>query len=424
MDKLRRAVFDSLLRCAREERYANLELNAALSRGGFNEGERALFTRLFYGVIERQIALDSLIDAFSSRRGIEQKVRILLRMGLYQILYMDSIPDHAAVSETVELTKSVCHAGTHGFVNGILRSAVRRRDSLPLPPEGSCERLAFESGCPLWLCRLWREQYGEKADAIALATNRQPPMTLRVNTLKLTRDELIAHLNQAGIPALPTDSPYGVRLMGSCPISALPLEEGLCFVQDEASQICAEMLGAQAGERVLDVCACPGGKSFSIAMLMENRGELIACDLHESKLSLIETGAGRLGISIIRTEARDGRLPPPRGEEPFDRILCDVPCSGLGVIAKKPDLRHKNPEDLTRLPAIQSAILNAAAARLRAGGVLVYSTCTLNRDENEAVVDAFLASHPDFFRPEGGQRTFLPTEGTDGFFVARMERKP
>ncbi len=432
MDKVRRAVFDSLTRCANEEKYANLELSATLQRVQFDENGRAFFTRLFYGVIERQIALDTLIDSFSGIKGrkIEPKVRILLRMGIYQLLYMDAVPDHAAVSETVELAKSVCHAGVSGFVNGILRTVIRNRGALPLPPEGSDERLAFESGCPLWLCLMWKAQYGARAESIALATNRIPPLTLRTNTCKITREGLLERLRGDGIAAQPTLAPHGIRLEGAHPISALSvLDEGLCFVQDEASQICASALGARPGERVLDVCACPGGKSFSIAMEMENRGELVSRDLHESKLSLVSAGAKRLGISILSVEARDGRLKPEKGDGAFDRVLCDVPCSGLGVIAKKPDLRHKKQEDVLRLPQIQSAILSAGACAVKKGGCLLYSTCTLNREENEAVAGRFLAEHPAFQpcgedMPEGApMKTFFPDEGeTDGFFLAKFKR--
>lgn len=433
MDKVRRAVFDSLLRLENEDKYANLELSATLAREQFDETDRAFYTHLFYGVIERQIALDLLIDAFSRdrRSKIERKVRILLRMGLYQLLYLDSVPDHAAVSETVELSKKVCHAGVSGFINGILRTAIRQRHSLPLPPEGSDERLAAESGCPIWLCRLWKEQYGaERAESLVLAANRISPLTLRVNTLKITREDLLARLAQEGISAQPTSVPGGIRLLGAYPIADLQvLTEGLCFVQDEASQICARALGALPGERVLDVCACPGGKSFSIAIEMQNRGQLISRDLHKSKLSLVSDGARRLGISILQAEERDGRLPPSKDEAPFDRILCDVPCSGLGVISKKPDLRFKNPQDLARLPEIQGAILASASQALRPGGYLIYSTCTLNRAENEAVVSQFLSAHPEFAltaegMPQGkSSLTFFPDEGeTDGFFIAKFQK--
>lgn len=433
MDNIRRDVFDALLRWETEQQFANLSLNAVLQSHDYAESDRAFFTRLFYGVIERQIALDHLIDVYQAKRKrIESKVRILLRMGLYQILYMDRVPDHAAVSETVELSKAVCHAGVSGFVNGILRAVIRNKDSLPLPPTGTPERLSFESGCPVWLCRMWEEQYGAQAESIALATNRIPPLTLRVNTRKITREALLQRLQREGIAAEYTDlSEVGIRLLGACPISSLSaLDEGLCFVQDEASQLCSAALGALPGETVLDACACPGGKSFSIALTMEDRGLLISRDIHASKLPLIEAGAARLGISILRTELRDGRLPPSPHDPMFDRVLCDVPCSGLGVLAKKPDLRHKKPEDCARLPEIQAAILSAASACVKPGGVLVYSTCTLNRQENEAVADAFAASHPDFIPCGESMRhsqpavTFFPdTDGTDGFFLAKFKRR-
>jgi len=423
--EVRRAVFESLLRTEAEERYANLELSAVFRRELIRSEDKPFFTRLFYGVIERRLALDALIAALYRRRTrLESKVAILLRMGLYQILYMDSVPDHAAVSTTVALSKQVCHAGVSGLINGILRTAVRQKDALPLPPVGTMERLSLESGCPVWLCALWQEQYGkEEGEAIALSTNRIPPLTLRVNTLRTDRETLLSSLADLSIEALPTPSPHGIRLTGACPLDRLtPLAEGLCFVQDEASQRCVEALGAKAGEQVLDVCACPGGKSFSLAMQMENRGTVVSRDVHASKLSLIAAGAQRLGISILRTEERDGRIPAEG--EPFDRVLCDVPCSGLGVIAKKPDLRGKRMEDVSRLPALQGAILRASADAVRSGGVLMYSTCTLNKAENEEVVAAFLAEREDFSLAGDGPVTLFPhKDDTDGFFYCLMQRR-
>ncbi len=429
---VREAAFLSLTRCESGGKYSNLEVDSAIKKYGFTGADRAFFTALVYGVIEKQITLDYLLGRLSSKRWdkIEPKVRTILRLGAYQILFLDRIPDSAACNESVELAKFHTHKGTSGFVNGILRNLARRKDALPYPEKGSDEYLSVRYACPLWLCRFWREQYGESVcEALLEAVNRNPRITLRVNTLRITREELMARLHALGIACEPTPlSPYGILLDEFTPVSEItPLAEGLCFVQDEASQLCAMALGAKAGERILDTCSCPGGKSFGIAMAMENQGSLLSMDLHESKLSLVESGAARLGIACLRTSVQNGTKPREDLIASADRVLCDVPCSGLGVIAKKPDLRHKSPEDIGRLPAIQYAILTNGASYVKTGGTLLYSTCTLNKRENEEVVARFLAEHTEFAPSSEGMPfgrsavTFFPHEhGTDGFFLAKF----
>ena len=431
---VREAAFLSLIRCENGGKYSNLEVDSAIKKHGFTGADRAFFTALVYGVIEKQITLDYLLGRLASKpwEKIEPKIRTLLRLGAYQILFLDRIPDSAACNESVELAKLHTHKGTSGFVNGILRNLARRKNDLPYPEKGSDEYRSVRYACPLWLCRLWREQYGEEVCCALLdAVNRNPRITLRVNTLKTTREELMARLRDLGIACEPTLlSPYGILLDEYTPVSDItPLAEGLCFVQDEASQLCAEALGAKPGERVLDTCSCPGGKSFGIAMAMQNEGSLLSMDLHESKLSLVESGAARLGITCLATAVQNGTKRREELLESADRVLCDVPCSGLGVIAKKPDLRHKSPADMERLPAVQYAILENGAAYVKAGGTLLYSTCTLNKRENEEVVMRFLAEHPDFAlssedMPFGDATvTFFPhVQGTDGFFLAKFQK--
>ncbi len=432
--EVREAALLSLLRCESGGKYSNLEVDAALKKYGFLGADRALFTALVYGVIEKQITLDYFLGRLSSKPWdkVEPKIRMILRLGAYQILFLDRIPDRAACNESVELARAYTHKGAEGFVNGILRSLVRTKNELPYPEKGSDLYLSVRYACPLWLCRLWREQYGdETCEALLEAINRNPRITLRVNTLKTSREALMEELRLLGISGEETPlSPYGILLDEFTPIGDItPLAEGRCVVQDEASQLCAAALGAKAGERVLDTCSCPGGKSFGIAMAMENQGSLLSMDLHESKLSLVESGAERLGITCLITAVQNGTKRREELVGAFDRVLCDVPCSGLGVIAKKPDLRHKSPDDMGRLPAVQYAILANGASYVKAGGALLYSTCTLNKRENEEVVARFLAEH-DGFVPDAegmpfGQAmvTFLPHEhGTDGFFLAKFKR--
>jgi 16S rRNA (cytosine967-C5)-methyltransferase len=283
---------------------------------------------------------------------------------------------------------------------------------------------------PTWICQKWSEDYGEdEAEEILSAINVNPPITLRVNTLKTTRDELIERLRSKGIEAEKTSlSDSGIKLTKSVAVSELDvLGEGLCYVQDEASQLCVSALGARPGETVIDTCSCPGGKSFGIAMDMGNEGRLISLDLHESKLSLVKNGAEKLGISIIDASVHNGSSPKDELIGKADRVLTDAPCSGLGVIAKKPDLRYKSFEDISKLPEIQYKILCASSKYVKSGGTLVYSTCTLNKDENEMVAKRFLEENKDFSPNSEGMPfgesmvTLFPSEhGTDGFFIAKF----
>jgi 16S rRNA (cytosine967-C5)-methyltransferase len=301
---------------------------------------------------------------------------------------------------------------------------------LPDEKKDPVRRLSVEYSVPEWICRLWIEAYGkEKTVKILQTVNNRPSLTLTVNTLKTSPAAFCEALNLAGIKAeLSPVSRYSVLLDGAVPISALEPFEGSFFVQDEASALCVAAMGAKAGDRVLDACACPGGKSFGMALSMNNEGSIRSLDLHKNKLSLIETGAEKLGISIIETGVQNASVHNP--EMPvFDKILCDVPCSGLGVIAKKPDIRYKSEEDIVRLPVLQAKILETNSAYLKTGGTLVYSTCTINPTENRKIVENFLSVHPEFslcpFTAGSivcdGILEILPYEyNTDGFFIAKL----
>lgn len=426
----REAAFRSLTRCFENDKFSNIEVDSAIKKFGLEGSDKALFTLLVYGVIEKKITLDYIISRFSSKpiEKLEPQVLMILRMGVYQIVFCDRIPDSAACSESVELAKRVTHKGTSGFVNGILRSVARGKESIEYPSKEKnlSEYLSIYYSCPKWLCDMWIGAYGsEKCTEILEAISCPPTITLRVNTLKTSRGELIGSLPES---VECETAPYGVRLLDSTPISRIPqIEEGLCFVQDEASQLCTYAIGARPGETVMDICSCPGGKSFGIAMDMQNSGRLLSLDLHENKLSLVKKGAEKLGIRIIETGVNDGSVLKEEYINSADRVLCDVPCSGLGVIAKKPDLRYKNPTDIDRLPDIQYAILNTCCEYVKNGGTLIYSTCTLNPKENESIVRKFLAEHTEF-RPDPSLMpdrnacvTIFPNKsGGDGFFIAKF----
>ncbi len=431
----RESAFLSLLKYENSGVYSNIELSYAIERNHLEGAEKALFTALFYGVIERKLTLDYYIEKLSDRDAdtIDMNVRIMLRLGLYQLMYMDKIPESAAVNESVKLAgRFSAKKNSDKFINAVLRSYIRKKDTLTLPDSKKEPYRAFSVrySVPEWICRLWADTYGfGEAEKMLATVNGNPPMTLTVNTLRNTPEELLTALTEAGIKArISRISPMSICLFGAVPLDKLSALEGRYFIQDEASALCVAVMGAKEGDRILDACACPGGKSFGMALSMKNSGEIRSFDLHKNKLSLIETGAENLGIDIIKVGVQNASVTNP--EMPvFDKILCDVPCSGLGVLAKKPDIRYKSEEDIVRLPTLQAKILETNAAYLKNGGTLVYSTCTVNPAENKNIVENFLASHSEFSLcpfevgniQSDGMLEILPhTYGTDGFFITKL----
>ena len=429
----RKAALISLLSCEENQRYTNIELDVTLKRTEFTPRDKAMYTVLLYGVTERRISLDYQIYKLSNKEvtKFDPPVRQLLRMGLYQLIYMKSVPDHAAISTTMELAKQYANMGAIGFINFLLREAQRKLTDesgeykliTPDRKRDICGYLSITYSLPRFLCKAWVKEYGEeRAESVMKALDKPAPTTLRVNTLKTDRDSLIAEIESAGIKAIPSENTDdGVILPEGGAIATLEaLKLGKCFVQDDASRLCVKALDPREGETVFDLCACPGGKSFAAAIAMKNKGVIRSFDLHESKLSLITDGAKRLGIDIIEAKAQDSTEPIPELFESADRVLCDVPCSGFGTVAKKPDLRNKTAESIRDLPTLQLRILENGAKYVKKGGVLTYSTCTVMRAENEGNVECFLALHPEFTLESS--RTLLPDEGTDGFFFARMRK--
>ena len=424
MSDPRKIAYDVLVRCSSAEQYSNIALDTAIKRSELTPPDRGLLTALVYGVIERQITLDAIIDNLCDRKSeeISPDVRTLLRLGIYQLAYLDRVPDHAAVNETVDMAPK----RSRGFVNAILRAFIRNGKQIPVP-EKEADAVGYlsvkYSFCPA-LCRKFIDTFSlERAEELFATFGEQPDLTLRTNTLRISREELMEKIGEQGIKVLPTsESNVGIRVLDKSPVTELyGFDEGLFFVQDEASQLCVKALDAKPDMRVLDACACPGSKSFGAAIDMQNSGEVVSCDLHKNKLSLVESGAERLGISILTTEERDARHPNEEWLGTFDRVLCDVPCSGFGVFAKKPELRYKDPAASEALPDIQLAILKNASTYVKIGGKLVYSTCTLLPVENDWNVDRFLKNNENFNLWDA--RTLYPdTDGTDGFFYAVLER--
>ncbi len=429
---IRESAYKLLLRIEKEKKFAALALDAQLKQGEYTDDQRALLTALTYGTVERQLSLDYLITHYTQKSisRLDLPVVILLRLGMYQIIYMDRIPDSAAVNETVKLSARYA-SRTKGLINAVLRRVAGEKDHLPFPDGDLPAALSVRYSIPLWILESWQNDYPGRLSALCEATNTTAPLTLRVNTLRTDRDTMAATLPGDWTPA--NGLPYAIRLTESCPVSAIPgIAAGDCYVQDIASQTAAAILDARPGMQVADVCACPGGKSFSIALTMENQGKIYSFDLHESKLPLIKEGAKRLGIDIINAAAHDSSTTAPELIGKMDRVLCDVPCSGLGVLSKKSDLRYKEQASVEALPPLQAAILEASAPYIKVGGILVYSTCTLRRAENEAVVEAFVSAHPEFalcpiaigpHRADHGMLTLFPDgKGSDGFFIAKMMR--
>ncbi len=439
----RESAFLSLQKCESGGAYSNIELSYAIERGHLEGAEKALYTALFYGVIERKLTLDYYIAKLSDRKDdeIDLAVRIILRMGLYQLIYMDKIPESAAVNESVKLaTRFYAKKNSTQFINAILRNFIRQRDTLKLPSKAKdpAYHLSVSYSIPKWICELWMEAYGMEDTVRILETvNSHPAMTLRVNTLVISAQDLLALLKKAGISAhISSISKTAIVLDRAVPMDKLEAlhdenKARLFFIQDEASSLCVDVMAAKAGELILDACACPGGKSFGMALSMENKGEIHAYDLHKNKLSLIENGAKSLGIDIIKAGVQNASKYNEAFPK-FDKILCDVPCSGLGVIAKKPDIRYKNREDIVRLPVLQAEILENCAGYLKDGGTLVYSTCTIHPSENREIVEGFLKNHPEFSlcpftaleKETDGMLEILPFwYDTDGFFIAKLCKK-
>ena len=413
-----------------EGRYVNLLLSTA-KVSSLDKEEKAFLTTLLYTTVENKLKYDYLICKLSKRSmdSVDPFVRDVMRIGMCQIIDMRSIPDFAAVNETVKLAR---HNGERAFINALLRETVRVKDSLPYPDRAKNEirYLSVRYSVPLATVKLFFSLVGEDTERLLLAFSQKSALSLTVNGRKASRDELISRFAELG--AAPSRfSPNGIELEKSVSPTVLDgFERGEFFVQDEASQISTAVLASERGMKVIDMCACPGSKSFGAALTMENEGTLLAFDLSKSKLPLISSGASRLGIDIISSNVRDGRDFLPELEGSADRIICDVPCSGFGVVAKKPEIRYKDINSAAALPDIQYGILCNAARYLKKGGVMVYSTCTVLPEENEENVKRFLSSHPEFspvpfnvggLTAENGMITLLPhIHGTDGFFICKL----
>lgn len=439
---IRRLAVQALLTINRDGAYANIVLQQMLAEHHLSDVDRRFFTELVYGVVRRRNYLDAIIEKLAKRplRKLSSIVVDILRLGLYQLIYMDKVPDSAAVNESVKLAKKMAR-GLDGFVNGVLRNFLRNRDSFSIDElaTSDVERLAFIYNQPLWLLEHWLAIYGEeKTLGLCSWFNERPRLTARINTLKTSISDAMATLTKVGWQAEPTGKlPEAIYINshhGSLDSSAL-VKEGLLTFTDEASMAVAYVVDPKPGDYILDCCAAPGGKTMHMAARMQNKGHIVADDIHEHKLGLMADNAKRLGVTNAEFKLQDATALPTEWAERFDRVLVDAPCSGLGILQRKLDMRwHKTAESLKTLPTLQLQILEEAANTVKSGGVLVYSTCTINEAENEDVVNKFLALHSDFVLVDAAPYLPFPVTGPmvtlwpqkdemDGFFIARLHKQ-
>ncbi len=421
MANARKTAVKALL-MVRESAYSNIALNKVLNEDALSGADRSLATAIFYGVLDRTITLDYVLSSHikSPLKKVAPLALENLRVALYQIMYMDSIPDSAAVNEAVKLVKSSKQSRLSGFVNGVLRSVLR--EGITLPDNTDTKSLSVKYSCPEWIIDSFICDYGiDDTLSLLQASLQSPPVMLRVNALKITDNELLDKLATEAITAKQIDFSGALEIVGGINVSKSQCyKDGLFHIQDLASQTAVKILNPQKGERLLDVCAAPGGKSFTSAQYLKGEGEVVACDLYDGRVELIKRGAKRLALNNITAIQNDATVFNSSVGQ-FDAILCDVPCSGLGVIRRKPEIKYKNLDEYSDITAIQSKILETSVSYLKQNGRILYSTCTLRKYENEDVINAFLDKHSDY--EVKYQHTFMPhLDGTDGFYCALLQK--
>lgn len=427
-----------------KDAYSNLALNKELNQADYGQLEKGFMTELVYGVLENQIYIDYVIEIFSTvkLKKIHPMTLNLLRLGIYQILFLDRIPQAAAVNESVKLAKKYAKRSS-GFINGILRSIIRSPERIKLPDvkQKPVAFLSIKYSHPLWMVRQFLDHFSyEFTEALLAANNCTPELSMRVNTLKTTFSDCVNALENQGIKV--TQSAHleeALRVKGVASLTELDLfQRGHLYIQDFGSMLIGRVVDPQPGQMVVDVCSAPGGKATHLAQLMNNQGQILARDIYPHKVKLIRGNAARLGASIVKPEAFDALEVDSKLIEQADRVLVDAPCSGLGIIRRKPEIKYrKKPEDITAITGLQLKILQNAAQYVKPGGSLVYSTCTIDFRENDGVVNRFLEENSGFQLEDLGKqyRELIPGEpqgkmvqlypnvhGTDGFFMAKLHR--
>ncbi len=419
MANARKVAANVLVKVEKQGAYSNLAVAEALKGAELSPQDKALATALIYGVLDRKITIDFVLSGFLKTpiNKTEAFTLAVLRCAVYQIMFMDKIPESAAVNEAVKLIKNSKMSRNAGFVNGVLRSVLR--NNIELPQGDNAEDLSIRYSCPLWIVESFLKDYGTEDTKALLEESLKPAHTvLRVNTVKADMETV-----KKGFVDIPLiEGENCVELLKGIDITESEIyKKGYVYAQDYASQKAAETLAPKKGDRVLDICAAPGGKTFTMANMMGNEGEIIACDLYPHRAKLIEKSAERLGLGMVKTRVADATVyNEDLGE--FDCVLCDVPCSGLGVIRRKPEIKYTKPEDFKKLEETQREIVKNALRYLKKGGKLLYSTCTLRGEENEKLVIWLEKEYNDLYKSY--EHTFMPhKDGTDGFYCALFEKR-
>lgn len=414
----RKLAVKALLKIEKESAYSNITLNSIFKESDVSPEDKALVTALVYGVLDRKITLEYVLNRFLKTpiNKVAPFTAQVLKTALYQIMFMDKIPDFSAVNEAVKLIKGSKESRNAGFVNAVLRNVLR--EETLLPSGESIEDLSVIYSCPQEIIKSFTDDYGLQNTKELLKSGLEAaPLTVKVNTVKTDVQTVRENI---GVPCKEAALPDALVLAKGIDVAKHPLyKKGYFYVQDIASQTAVSVLAPKSGERMLDMCAAPGGKSFASAIGMGNSGEIVSCDIYEQRVALIEASAKRLGLDIIKATVSDAtEFDPELGL--FDCILCDVPCSGLGIIRRKPDIKYKNFSDFDSLCEIQLKILKNATKYLKSGGRILYSTCTLRKAENETIVNSFLEEYNGFRKMY--EHTFLPhIDKTDGFYCALLQ---
>ncbi|MFC0271244.1 16S rRNA (cytosine(967)-C(5))-methyltransferase RsmB [Metabacillus herbersteinensis] len=444
LTNVRDVALETLLLVEKNQAYSNLLLNSMIKKHSVKEKDIPLLTELVYGTLQRKETLDYFLTPFIKKANkLEAWVRVLLRLSIYQMVYLDRVPERAVFFEAVEIAKKRGHKGIASLVNGILRSV--QREGIPTFEQitDPVERLSIETSHPKWLVSKWVQQFGFEDTKKMCETNlTAPAQSARVNAMKSSVHNLIEELSQSGVQVEIGDlAEDAIKAGKGNLVQTKAFTEGFLSIQDESSMLVARALGVNVGDTVLDACAAPGGKTTHIAERLNGTGVVQSLDLHEHKINLILSQANRLQLQNVKAEALDSRLAGERFEsESFDKVLVDAPCSGFGVIRRKPDIKYsKSQADVLKLATLQLSILESVSPLLKKGGILVYSTCTIDQEENSDVIDKFLEKHSEFELDESvierlpelvkpyvkrAQLQLLPHYfGTDGFYIACLRKK-
>ncbi|MFD3156507.1 16S rRNA (cytosine(967)-C(5))-methyltransferase RsmB [Haloimpatiens sp. FM7330] len=438
----RELVINILYQVFEKGSYSNIVLNSALKKSELNDKDKALVTEIVYGTIKYKYTIDSVLSTFIRKglKNLNSNILNILRSAIYQIRYLDKVPDFAVVNEAVELSKKYSSIKTSKFVNGVLRNYLRNKNKKYCNCEDILQKLCFTYSFPKWMVQLFIKQYGEeKAEQICKGLNEVPDVTVRINNLKTSYEEITEKLINLGYELEDGNiCPEAIRILKGKSIESNPLfKEGYMTVQDESAMLVAPIMDIEKNMKVLDLCSAPGGKSTHISEIMDNTGQVLSYDIHKTKLDLIKQNIKRLGITNITCDVMNASKFNKNLENSADRVLIDVPCSGLGIIRKKPEIKwNKNLKELKQLVRIQRNILVNASIYVKQNGILIYSTCTLNKDENEKNIEWFIKQHPKFkvesiyfgnldnvLYNKKGYVTILPNKSMDGFFIAKLRKQ-